>query len=369
MSKAWLQIGGVWLLGVLSCGPAAESPSERATGGADHSGSRGGSDGGGGGGLAGETQVCEGALLDCEDCPTLAEFRQSCANASRTACGGTMVGPLSSGPSTFTYCYDGDGQLVGRIVVDSDVDGRSVDGSDCTAEGTSKPLCDGGPRSIIGANSERIAVSRFNFFEGGYRFERRIDQLSDEQLELAKAIRVVPSTGDCWEDAVEMSVSVTTGNDVQLFGANQYTGTCGREKTLVDFDAVSALLATVQCLSAKGYEASSVESAPSIQPDDGCWHGLFNAYGASAVWWFVAEIPSAGEYQFATTDCGDRGLALDLFEEDATTELAGANGDGDCPTLNYTFAAPGRYPLRVNMLSGNYAGDFFLGLESSGTTD
>jgi len=371
-----LRVLGVGLLVVTGCSESREEPAQEARGGAGgtENGEAGGGDEGGAGaageggagaaGAAGATQLCDGAPLDCDDCPTLAQLREGCADASSTDCGGTMVGPLRSGPTAFTYCYDGAGELIGRIVVDTDVGSRSVEGSDCVAEGTSEPLCDGGPRSIIGAESEAIAISQFNFFSGGYLFERRLDQLSIEQLELAEAIRVVPPTGDCWSDATGMSITVTAGDEQQLYEANEFTGTCGGEQTLVDFEAVSALLATAHCLSSKGYDSSSAEKAPSIEPDSGCWHGLFNSHGDAPSWWFIADIPSAGDYQVTIADCGDRTLQLDLFEEDATTELASTTGENECPVLAYTFAAPGRYPLRLEMLSGSYAGDFYLGLDS-----
>src|SRR5688572_18766265 len=62
--------------------------------------------------------------------------------------------------------------------------------------------------AILAAGSEAIEIRWFNYWEGGYRFERRIDQLSPEQLALAEAIKVVRSTGECWEDANEMSITV-----------------------------------------------------------------------------------------------------------------------------------------------------------------
>jgi hypothetical protein len=222
-----------------------------------------------------------------------------------------------------------------------------------------------GASGILAAESEAIEIHGFNFFSGGHRFERRLDQLSPEQLALAEAIRVVPSTGDCWEDAIEMSIVVTAGAAERAFVANEYTGTCGRDGTLVDFEAVSALLDTVECLPAQGYDGGSAETAPSIVPDDGCRHGLFNASGATPDWWFRMEIPAAGEYRISLDACGDRVLLLDLFEEDATTEVASTSGEGECPVLTHAFADAGSYALRVQMLSGVYAGDFFLALETS----
>ena len=218
---------------------------------------------------------------------------------------------------------------------------------------------------IFTSESEAITVSWFNFFAGGYRFARKREQLSPEQLDLVEAIKVVSSTDDCWEDAAEVSVVVTAGDTNRTYSANEYAGNCGRDVTLVDFQAVSALLDTVQCLSAKGYDASSPEASPTIVPDDGCWHGLFNATGESPAWWFRLEIPAAGEYAISLDRCGKRELVLDLFESDAETELTSASSDGECPVLTHTFADAGSYALRVEMQSGTQAGDFFLSLQST----
>jgi hypothetical protein len=224
---------------------------------------------------------------------------------------------------------------------------------------------EGNVESIFTPESDAIRIDWFNFFAGGYRFARRRDQLSPAQLDLVQAIAVVSSTDDCSEDGVEMSLTVSAGDTTQAFSANEDTGTCGRDVTLVDFEAVSALLHTVHCLSSQGYDGTSVETAPTIVPDDGCWHGLFNFTGASPAWWFRIEIPAAGEYGISLDGCGDRALVVDLLESDATTELASASGNRDCPVLTHSFADAGTYTLRVQMQSGTQAGDFFLALEST----
>ncbi|HEX2871296.1 MAG TPA: hypothetical protein VHP33_08570 [Polyangiaceae bacterium] len=368
LREGWLS---VVLLAIAGCGQAASG----GVGAAEQAGGAGGADtrdlghGGGGAGNAGEAGAnrgCEGEPLECEDCPTLEDFRDSCADAFRTTCGGTLVGPLRADAEAYTYCYGADGALIGSIVEDTDSpSNRQVLGLDCAALGESQSLCDAdGPASLLAPDSESIEIGWFSFFDGGYRFKRRLDQLSPQQLALAQAIQIVPPTGACWQDAAEMSVTVTAGDMVRELRANEYNGTCGRDVTLVDFEAVSALLDTVQCLPAKGYEHDTPEAAPSITPDDGCWHGLFNAHGSSPEWWFRTEIPDAGEYRIALEACGDRRLELELFEQDATTSVATATGTGECPVLAHTFAAGGSYALRVRMVGGSYAGDFFLSLES-----
>lgn len=350
---------GVLLVLASGCTLKSEEPDGVDTGGAGGDSNRGGD-----AGDAGATQACEDEPLDCDDCPTLESFRASCASAFVTTCGGTMVRPVGLSPSEVTsYCYASDGTLTGKIVEVDVPHSRSVDGSDCEAEGTAMSLCSGA--SIITAESEAIEIHWFNFFAGGYRFKRRLDQLSPEQLGLAQAINIVPGSDDCWEDAVELAITVTGGDTVRAFSANEFNGHCGRDVTLVEFEAASALLHTAHCLSAKGYDGGSPETAPSIVPDDGCWHGLFNSSGPESEWWFRTDIPAAGEYQISFDACGDRGLRLDLFEDDATTEVASTSSEGECPVLTHTFNDAGSYVLRVEKIAGTYAGDFFMALEST----
>jgi hypothetical protein len=253
----------------------------------------------------------------------------------------------------------------------SGVGGDSNTGGGVTDSATGgvggEPSTDSGGGNMLAADSEAIAIEWFNFFAGGYRFERRLDQLSPKQLKLAEAIKVVPPTDECWADADGMSITVTSADTSREFFANAYTGTCGNDLTLVDFEAVNALLDTVHCLSAKGYNGVSAETAASIVPDDGCRHGLFNATGATPEWWFRVAIPAAGEYQVSLDACGDRNLSVDLFEDDAATAVASTLGEGACPVLTHAFAAPGSYALRIKMLSGQRAGDFYLAIESTST--
>lgn len=231
-----------------------------------------------------------------------------------------------------------------------------------TDSGTERGGSDDG--GILTAGSEALEIRWFNYWEGGYRFERRLDQLLPDQLALAEAIKIVPSTGECWEDAVEMSITVT-GAGTRRFGANEFAGTCGHGGTLVNFGAVSALLDTVHCLPAKSYDAGSADTAPSIVADDGCWHGLFNGSSDTPEWWFRTEIPAAGEYQIALDACGNRALQIDVFEDDTTTKVASTSGEGECPVLTHAFTDAGSYALRVKMLSGTTAGDFYMAVEST----
>jgi len=230
------------------------------------------------------------------------------------------------------------------------------------AEGGGDGGAGGDSGSIWTPDSDSIDIQWFAYFRGGYHFTRQRDQLSPQQLELAQAIKVVPSSNACAADYIELAIGVTSGDRTQKYIANEYTADCQRGGTMVDYAAVSALLDTVNCVSSKNYDGSSASSAPNIVADDGCRHGLFNASGSTRDWWFRVEIPAAGLYRFGIDACNDRQLRLDLFESDGTTELESASGSGSCPLLMHQFAHAGTNLVRVAMLSGVSAGDFYFGV-------
>lgn len=238
-------------------------------------------------------------------------------------------------------------------------------GSGGEGEGSEGGGAAGAQSSIFTPQSDFIEIGWFNFWSGGYRWVKRRDQLSTEQLALAKAITVVSSTEACTEDAVETRVSVTDGDARHDYYANDYAGTCGRDETLVEFSAVTALLDTAHCLSSQGYDGDSWEKAPTLVPDDGCWHGLFNFSGEARGWWFRIEIPAAGDYTIAFDDCGDRDLQVELLDAGRTTALGTAPAGHDCPVLTQSFEVSGTYALHVESGSGAQAGDFYMSVAST----
>jgi hypothetical protein len=80
--------------------------------------------------------ACAAEPLACDDCPTLDDFLQSCAFATATTCGGTLVASTGLSPSNwYEYCFDADGLLIGRIAVTDVPSRREVEGSDCVRDG------------------------------------------------------------------------------------------------------------------------------------------------------------------------------------------------------------------------------------------
>lgn len=217
---------------------------------------------------------------------------------------------------------------------------------------------------IFTAESTAIEIDSFNFFRGGYGFARRRDQLSPRQLALVEAIEVISSTGACWTDSDEVGVTVSAGESKRSFRANEHNGDCGSDVTLVDFGAVRAVLDTVHCLSAKGYDGTSPATAPTISTNDGCHHGLFSS-GAPDDWWFRVEVPTPDEYRVSFDNCRDRALLVELFSADAQARLASIDAADGCPTLSHPFVQAGVYLLHVRMQAGLQGGDFYLSVDST----
>ena len=72
------------------------------------------------------------------------------------------------------------------------------------AEGGGDGGAGGDSGSIWTPDSDSIDIQWFAYFRGGYHFTRQRDQLSPQQLELAQAIKVVPSSNACAADYIEL---------------------------------------------------------------------------------------------------------------------------------------------------------------------
>jgi len=96
----------------------------------------------------------------------------------------------------------------------------------------------GGARDdgILAAGSEAIEIRGFSHWTGAFGFERRLTQLSPKQLALAEAIKVVPSTGGCWEDAIARVVGIDN-SERRLETARRLVGEHGLEMTLLHGNA------------------------------------------------------------------------------------------------------------------------------------
>jgi hypothetical protein len=192
--------------------------------------------------------------------------------------------------------------------------------------------------------SRSLEVHWLSFFEGGYRFVRQREQLSDEQLALLDEMREIRGIGACLQDAASVVVSVAD----QGGAVREYKGTGGGcEGDTVSTASVTALLRTVSCISAKQDVVPTMEpgTSPEIAVDDGCQHGVFNGYGTTPHWWFRVVVEEASELRVRTIRCGNRELILTLHGTDGATELASTRRAGEpCPSIVHDFEEPGTYP-------------------------
>jgi hypothetical protein len=222
---------------------------------------------------------------------------------------------------------------------------------------------------IWGAASDSIDITWFSFFGGGARFVKTREELTAEELAIVAGMATIPADDDiCVEDAGEARVVVYSNSVPDLYYASQYDGSCGRAVRLVAYEPVHALLELVGCKTAKAYDGSTLETAASITPNDGCYHGIFNSSDATPKWWFVLVVPTAGTLSVMLDSCGDRDLELTLFDETGETALAtttsAMNAAGaECPELTLDVE-PGNYAVYVDMRGGTYAGDFYIRTES-----
>jgi hypothetical protein len=223
--------------------------------------------------------------------------------------------------------------------------------------------CSDADQPIWTQQSQTVEIGWFEFFEGGYRFERDRSQLTALQVGKLQAIRTIDASSNCPEDEAGASVTITdTNGSVHEYGADELGARCTDNRTYVAYGQVEALLETADCLSAKNYQGDALDDAPHIAVGDGCSHGLFNGSETTPDWWFLVDVTTPGQHRFATHACGDRQLRLSLFDAAGVTQLAAAepDGGGDCTVLACDVSEAGPHALHVEMLGGRLAGDFYL---------
>lgn len=337
-------------LAFLGCGGVASpSASEGAgTGGSPNAGASGSKGDAGGAGSAG-LSGCTHAEAEPQPARTFCSLDTHCSE--------TEFCDLASCFASSCFCAQ-DGTLVCTSDCGHVCTPRPSGGTGAAQDGT----------QVFTDESEAIEIGWFSFWTGGYRFHKRRDQLSEQQLRLVQEIRTIPSREECWADVAGASVTITDAGKRREYRANEHDGTCGTDATMVGYDAVSAFLATARCLSAKGYDASALDSAPTVAADDGCFHGLFSGSGATPAWWFRVDISTAGEHRVAIDRCWDRDLRLTFLDPTGVDELATSDGnaDAECPSLTHRFDEPGNYVLKIEMDAGNSAGDFYVRVDTTG---
>ena len=208
---------------------------------------------------------------------------------------------------------------------------------------------------------------RWSSWGEGYSFKRDRAQLSATQIALLGAIETFVGSGPCGADVDEVQLTIVRASG----GVDEYYASADRcedeRRPTVDYQRVAALLATVHCLWARGYDGSALASAPHISVGDGCHHGLFSGHsqwGPTPEWWFLVDVPSAGQVRFAIERCGDRQLKIDLFDQTGLTAEASVQPTGsECTALVHDFPAAGTHALHVTKVAGTYIGDFFLSVE------
>jgi len=92
---------------------------------------------------------------------------------------------------------------------------------------------------------------------------------------------------------------------------------------------------------------------------DGCLNGLFTSSTETPSQLFlrlavpVANVP----VQLELSECGQRTFKLELLDPLLATSASSATS---CPALSYSFAETGSYVVRVTVMSGPGAGNFWF---------
>jgi hypothetical protein len=217
------------------------------------------------------------------------------------------------------------------------------------------------------SESDSIEIEWFSFWQGGVRFGKAQEELTTDELAIVESMATVADNGNCFTDSAVATITVDSDGVLNEYSTSEYGGDCYHDKPLIAYEPVQALLDLADCNSAKAYDGSTLETAPPITANDGCYHGLFNATTTTPKWWFALEVPTAGTLRVTLAECGDRDLELSLLDVTGMTTIASATSasgaSGSCPELVLDREA-GSYVVHVDMRAGTYAGDFFLRVES-----
>jgi hypothetical protein len=228
---------------------------------------------------------------------------------------------------------------------------------DAGAGGTSNPQ----PVAIWNEASARLRVVSGDFFSGYSGYERARDELSATLLAELAELRTAPSLDLCEEDGLTIAFTVTDRNGTT---ATYFSDSCQSMRQLVDPDAAEHLLESLPpCLRSKDARSSALETAPSVAVGDGCLNGLFtSSAGEESPLFLRLDVTTTDvPIELELTECGQRELKLELLDPEGETVLAtGASTATSCQALSHSFSELGRYVVRVTLVAGPGAGDFWF---------
>jgi hypothetical protein len=216
-----------------------------------------------------------------------------------------------------------------------------------------EPVLDHAP--VWKDTSARIRIETRNYWLGGMKYERAVEDLSDEQLELLRGLARTRSDPDfCVYDALEATVTVEDADgSAETFELEQ--AVCHYEGVLLTAATLKPFLHTLACVTRGPYGFSRggrfvpASETPVLGANDGCTHGL---YGASPAM-LLDVTDSRATYTLESLECYGRDVQIALYDETQQTLLGRSEAVPDgCSTLSYQFAATGRYALQLEGKGG-----------------
>jgi hypothetical protein len=205
------------------------------------------------------------------------------------------------------------------------------------------------PGPVWTDTSARIHVETRNYWLGGFAYERAVEDLSAEQLELLRGLERIDSDPDyCVYDALEATVTIHDADgSADTYEMEQ--GICHYDGPLLTFATLKPFLHTLDCLTrgyygvTQGAQHMSSDEAPVVTANDGCTHGLYE----SAPWIMLDVADADLTYTIESLDC-DGAVRIDLYDGSRQTVLASSQAvEQGCAMLSHQFAATGLHALRI----------------------
>lgn len=239
----------------------------------------------------------------------------------------------------------------------SNADASSIDSHDAATASLADADADSepppAPTHVWSKTSARVRLTQFSYWTGGSHFEKQRGALTKEQLAALGGIKLKAWNGECWEDGLSASLTITDQDG--SMAVYKMSGKCGQaEGQVLDEPSVNVFLKTLPCLNASEtrFEPTTLAAAPLLGANDGCEHGFFGSPP-----WLMLDVTKADvPYTVRGLNCQHNQVQLALYDALGKTLLAKGTPEGapGCQMIHYSFSSAGKYALELQGVGGDY---------------
>ena len=269
------------------------------------------------------------------------------ALAGLQACNGSAVGSVPSDPEE----TGGEGGQAGAAQAGSG--GASGAAGTAGASGIEPGVL------VWSETSEGIEVRAEGW--GNTRFSATRSELSESQLaRLEDMITRTATAGSCDPDQTEYFITIHDEDGTSVEYTSHHLNTRCGNPVVIAHSSFPEFWGLAGCLTAwdTNPDNSTLETAPTINSNDGCSHGVGTG-GQVRETYFVLQVEDADAvYTIQTVECGNTETQLRVYDSSGETLLdegEPSEADANCSVVEHTFAESGLYVLEIEQ-SPNWPG-------------